>query len=459
MCERVNLSLHNAFITEALFNSDTDKLHYQGKSKELIECEKLLNKLINPKMRGSLDDAISAKDIKEQEKYATQAWTGMWEKSKGTITNSKEMKKICELLKKKFGFAEMYIMVVPYAQFNAFTTPQNFLVRDITAGMPSLFASKKDYYDYDHKYYCFITLYTELFDGTFTADEIMALILHEIGHNFDTSVLSYVGDCLAEPFILYMCGSASGLKNWIVQRVVGQSLISRIMGYLKSPINYILDAYPIVAFFGSYAAQIQMFERKYLDVIDNVKSLLRIRDVIGGVRFMLTYNNPLYLAASAISNLGDVQKEVFSDSFATYHGYGAAMISAFNKAERKMEITTSRSELFNTFVWAGAASRAILQLIHGAAHPETQTRSRLVLDDMKRLSENKTLPPKIKNIVKKDYELAQKAYDTYLKVDPETKRAVASRFSNEIKDKYLFGKVDLRTYLTINSAIDSNSLK
>jgi len=459
MCERINVSLHNAFITEALFNSDTDKLRYQGKSKEFLECEKLLNKVINPKMRGSLDDVINAKNIKEQEKYANQTFTGLWEKSKGTITNSKEIKKVSEILKKKFGFADMYIMVVPYAQLNAFTTPPSFLVRDITTGMPSLFSSKKDYYDYDHKYYCFVTLFTELFDGTFSSAELMAIILHEIGHNFDTSVLAYVGDCIAEPFILYMSGSGDGLKNWLLRSVIANSLVSRLMNYIKSPVNYILDAYPIVAFCGSYAAQLDMLSRKYLDVIHNVKSLLRIRDIIGNIKFMLAYTNPLALAASGIKNLGDVQKEVFSDSFATYHGYGPALISGFNKMEIKMEVATSKSEFLNTFVWAGSAARTILNLISGEAHPETQTRARLVLDDMKRLSENKTLPPKVKAIVKKDYELTKKAYDNFVKVDPKTKRSVAARFNKELKEKYLFGKVDLRTYLTMNSAIDSNSLK
>lgn len=457
--DRRIVSLEEGFLMESIFNSKKDKLHYVGKTKGLLRCETLLNKIVDPKIGNDISKAYfdmvnSGKLSKRNGEKVSNEIADSYKRSASTKINaSKELKEVEKILCKEFGFKELYINVLPIKQTQAMTIFPSFLIRDIQGGMPNYLTSdnKERYYDYSHENVCLVTVFIEFFNGKFTGGEILAVILHEIGHNFDVSLLSYINDIVAIPFTLLM--GKPELKEKPIQFLIGyfggKTLFPRLGGLINKFINEIediLELKPLLVIYNIYL-EYTSFISKFLDTFKIYDNIQRF------IYSLHMFRNPLYLANS----LGSVQQEVFSDSFATVHGYGPELISSFNKLTEVLRITKTKSVFLDTWTWAGATAGLLIQCISN--HPEDQTRARLILDDMKKLSENETFPPKVKAMIKKDYELTKKAYDNYIEVDPDHKKAIAERFTRYFKEKILFGKMDLRTYFTLNSAICGTGLK
>ena len=80
-------------------------------------------------------------------------------------------------------------------------------------------------------------------------------------------------------------------------------------------------------------------------------------------------------------------------------------------------------------------------------HPENQTRARMVLDAMKKCSEDRQNPPGLRKAITQNYVECKKAYDKFLQVEKDDEDGQVTRVVRGIKNKYLGGKMDLRAYL------------
>lgn len=171
---------------------------YFGKSKYLLEGEEVLKKIIKRfkvpfEQRGKrIIDAVA-------------------------VNKSSENKKLEELIKKQFGFGEVCIHWDGSNTVNAFSFSRG-IIRLITTDMPKLPVKQSDggYYDEGHNYICAIGIYAGLIDEGLTAEELMATILHEIGHNFQcTPITNFatVTDLVVVPVNAYFA-----IKNFIKTR-------------------------------------------------------------------------------------------------------------------------------------------------------------------------------------------------------------------------------------------------
>ena len=380
---------------------------YVGKTKNILEIERLLGVMIK--------------------KYGT---TNIIENSRMTLDACPEKKKIEELVKKEFGFGHVTIVIKPQAIINAFTIPSGFIMRDLAAGMPQEATKHGDrWYDEKHQYVFYMAFYTEDFNGTFTPGELTAMLLHEIGHNFDVSTAYWFADCM-------FWGLCIGTGLFFMPA------FKQTIGILIYSIDHMLDyIFPV-----RVVRNIIEIGKRYLSIAMGPFKVIDYLMAVGG-QFA---HDPVGTASSMLTGFG---MEKFSDSFAAAYGYGPETISLMDKLD-KVYMTTKMGSAIDTYTWIGQLAPTFL-LMFIDPHPENQTRAKMVLEDLQKASSDKNVPPQIRKMMYKDYQLAKKTYDAYLQVEPDKKDAVAVRLSRHFKDFAFGGKIDLRSYLFSASALQN----
>lgn len=380
---------------------------YVGKTSNLLKMESVVDAMI--KKYGS----NNARDMASH-----------------VLDDCPEKRELENLLEKEFGFSSAELMIRPVAAVNMITYPKSMLLRDFQCEMPTaLTAHGERYYDESHNYCFYCVLYTELFNGVMTAEEIVAFLLHEVGHQFDVCTMSYIGDVL---FWMSMFSPIGLLVGYFRQEV--GFFVQRIMNAIDS-----ITPYRLLANFGIKAG-------RFISM-----ALGPLGSTVGALGSII---NKIEKAPSEV--VKDILTfgfagEKFADSFVSAYGYGSAWISALDKSDRIM-MTTNRGFLIDTWTWAGSAAPVFLYMFMDP-HPENQTRCKMILQDMKALA-NSDLPPNMRKAVKADYERCAKAYEAYLDVDPDHRNAIALRFSRNFKER-LGGKIDFRTYLYRLSAVQA----
>ena len=377
---------------------------YVGKTKEIKKIEELFNQMIK--------------------KYNTE---GLFDPSCKKLDESAEKKAIEKLLEKEFGFKSAEIKIMPSAMANAFTVPSSLLLRDGLRSMPtSLTAHGEKYYDEKHAYDFFMVLCGELFSGKYTGSEITGLMLHEVGHNFDVSTLSYIGD-----FVYWVMCFADGA---ILQPFIGH-ILSR---YMYEFVAWLTNLTPI-----SFISKLSDYGIKYgsqlLGPLGNALTL-----------FNIVRKNQINLSAVINIPFG-FSGERFADSFAAAYGYGPELMSALHKLDTQTQ-QLDKGFIVDTWTWSGSIAPSILCLLIDP-HPETQTRAKALLEDMEKLANNEQLPKNIRAACKAEYIRSKKGYDLFVQVDPDQKKAITQRFMRKSKDYLFGGKVDLRIYLLNTSAL------
>lgn len=376
---------------------------YVGKTQNIMKVENLFSQMIK--------------------KYGSN---NIIDKSFMTLNDCKEKKEIELLIQKEFGFHSVDIVIRPRAMVNAYTCPMSALMR-ATTGMPTeLTAHGQKWYDVSHSYDYFMCMFNEDFNGDLTAGELTAMTLHEIGHNFDVSTSFYVADIM-----LYgMCFASGAFLLPFIKHLVG-----KYMTHLYALLERIT---PLMILYNCYLTIMDIVSL----VMGPMGSLTQLGQMFAGIA-----QNPLQVP-QALPGFG---QEKFADSFAAAYGYSAETISLMDKLDR-LNQTTDKGYLIDTWTWSGTIAPTIMCMLLDP-HPEHQTRARMVLDDMKELSESKDFPPHMRANAKKEYERAKKAYDLFLQVDKDKSNGAILRLSRNFKETYLSGKLDFRSYMFSCSAI------
>ena len=438
------------YSTEEMFVSNViheEAARYVGKTKYLEEAEKELNKLIvhiqdeNP--NGFIKSAVqNVKSIR----YAM----------KSKINISPEIEKVSRLMEKQFGFKEFVLGVLPVQLDNAFNYPKPMIIRDHQIkGMPTLHHPDGSFYDKTHSYIANSILFDSLFHGKYTGGEILALLLHEIGHQFDISATSYFNTFFLLPFNIYYDVKLGIMTKYLPKPF--QIALDVLQGYLIPMKTHVIPK----LFKTSAANQRQMDPRgfawnsliqtllnKYLmfdEIYERAKNLTKI--VTKPISYLMD-RFPTILPLKIANALTFFNAERFSDSFATVYGYGPELISALRKLDGPL--------LQGNFVIENAmfvidSVSGILNMILDP-HPETQTRCRMIVDDMKKLSENPNYSPKMRKALKAKYEESKAAYDKYIGIDDKEKKWLASTYAKMLKEK-IGGKIDIRALIFRSSAV------
>ena len=454
---------------------------YIGKTQNLIECEIELGKIIK-RMKVPFEKV--GKRIVDAP----------------AINKSKENKKICELLKKEFGFKEFYLHWDGDDTVNGCTWTEGVILRS-GKQLPSLPLKQGQgkYYDHSHEYICVVNIFGGLIDEGITAEELMAVILHEVGHNFTCTPVVTVARYL-EPFWIplslymgfkqfasakgkweefldsglpvfifnddqtkcemnpafqeflkkaatafvrsqkYIKMGMSGLGNFISSNQSLQELIK----YLNNFDQYILDnKNKIMTQWDEYVRRVKEFQES---VKKNPNSFLWFGLVDIGVNVISAIFNGQFAAVKNLfDNTSGYSDEVFADSFATAYGYGPATVS-FQAKMGKMRTRSrflskkNKYSTYNQYVFILLELQSMLT----DPHPMDITRIKNQINKLERDLNDDRTPPEVKEIIKKDLDEANKIMEEYLKFDDKERNISTLMNFQRINILYFGGKLEIR---------------
>lgn len=389
---------------------------YIGKTKPLLAAERELDIIIRERKTNPLTYDMSS-------------------------DGNPHVKAVGKLLQKQFGFKECVINFVPAMIVNACTINTSLVSRSIHY-KSYRFDKKRGHYDEEHCISSFVTVCEGLLENdNMTGGVLLAIILHEIGHDFDNSPWLVVQDIamfISSP-IEMLIGELMKESN-IVQR--GMSIISNIIYRIP----------PLEAFLKLFTGTIGL--------INGIKSFLHEMKVVN----RLMNGNPIKLLrdgkvnkiiADIIIKTAGATGEIHSDELAAVYGYGSELskgLVTLRNSNIRFEGIASKnpatnllvdvySQIFEIILFCSIPEAAI------DCHPSEQARVKSVIDKYERDLANSDFPPEMKKELIRELEETKEIYKGYIECTQDGEKGkVFSMGIRMIKDK-LFGGHDWQNAL------------
>lgn len=350
------------------------------------------------------------------------------------VNSDPELLKFNRMMENQFGFGTYTLTVHNQPSVNAFTCPIDFRFNAKAIGKEKrvIYDPKNGYrYNKEFDYACTQGIYSgALFNPNFTDEEIMALLMHETGHNFyiamsnDNAILGNMFK-----FLLAYCAILDIISGHIEAIPQFSNTITGALNNIERELRS-SNAGKIVAavFFDAPKYVKDLFETAQ-DIGFIIKSILSfnlfllINGTIGGIIRLLNPFNLLLLPRT-------YSDERSADNFATMYGYGPALTSAFEKMESHK---ANNSEILNAlnsipiiaplYHLVGAPGLLIYSAVE--SHPGNLSRMKDQLDLLEREASKSDIDPKMRKIILSDCKAIQKEIDK------------ATNINNHIKDPAL----------------------
>lgn len=335
--------------------------YYQGKTKELIKCESYLREIIKA--------------------ANTDAKSGIF--GSNTLTKKNEWNnKLERELKNMFKAKDVNIYWQDDAT-NAMTlTPMAITIFDSNvnrlAGRP---INRK----------ITIVAYTDLITkANVNERELLALLLHEIGHNFYCCPIMFGFNLFA-----LVVSSPVALLMAFLNNLIQKASYS-ITDFLKSELPLI---YNIITGFSGFIIDISQF----IKPVNYLQSLAH--------RLSSYVANPLNL----INVFTGYGWEKGADSFATMYGYGPDLASALRKmtiSEKSIygRVTSQGGTVASIFVDLNELACDIIAMMMLDPHPSHNQRAAAMLTKLKKDLQTNAYPPEVKKDLQNEIERMEKIY-------------------------------------------------
>ena len=451
---------------------------YFGKTKNLMEIEKLIAGIIKrltvPLKQGGVRIIDAAR-----------------------VNNSELNKKIEALFCKEFGFKEMILHWDGSPEFNACTITYG-LIKLADGSQPAMPIRNGDgtYYDSKHIYICVVNVYAGFIDSKVTPEELVACILHEIGHNFVcTPIVTAVTaiEWALVPVNLYK--SISSIANVVragrnikdalddeetradlekCKAIASSSFVQAFMSWFRFGKYWELTKWGVLNLFHAYFPEMAKKQFQEMDewiLLNKNKVLAKWNKYLKDLEKLKEYykQNPNFLNTTAFVSKGfDIVRlifwhdlatiehfltlqsgysnEVFADSFASAYGYGAATVSLQRRIEyvvlkNRALSKKNKYNVYNQYIYI----MTDIMTTFLDEHPASQTRMKNQIDKLKRDLEDPDVDPRIRKELLADLEKAEGIYNEYLNnFPPELKHLAVIMNYNQLNEMYFGGKFDLR---------------
>ena len=430
---------------------------YYGRSKELKQIESEFNAIIK-EVRKVYTDNMSV-----------SGYHDMLQKIIVSNDVKPHIAKIETLFKKQFGFNDfnlIYASVEGISDPNAFAVPSGIIRRTIAHdGMFNIVPLKQQsggYYDKTHTYTCTVMITPGMFDVMdLTGAEMLALVLHEIGHNFQCTPLANIGWFL--PFLdLFEINFDAGQK----------AKVAKNPAFIRF-INYILD--------NELSNEWYAFKTKFGNLLyeifsSAIKPIIMLTDMIGkalnNIKWMYVQMMPFLLgtlsivgAAMSIRKMNPAtllnvfcgySGEVFADSFAVAYGYGPELSSAMSKLGAHYEMSYNLlmdNPVLGPLYELNIVTFEIIQDIFNLdPHPSNQRRIMNMMEKLEREINSGKLPPALKKSAMEDLKKNRRIYQKFLNAEVGDKQFALIASYRTLNDSLFGGKLDVKH--TINKIVN-----
>lgn len=344
--------------------------YYAGKPKEFIRCEGYLREII----KLIKEDHDGANPFRQRNVYRDAEPCRKLERELADFFNVKEIK-----IYWNTGMVNAYTL--PGASFTAMDRRKNYL--------GGKYQNLKLY----------LVIYENLvYQANLTEQELMAVILHEIGHNFYYCPIS-------AGFDLYMAILTLGLGPIMV-------LISRALAYQLPNLvrDWTKKNIPMLNNIGDTVN----------DVITNINSVvapftmpIQLCAYLGNMLYSMVVNGPFDAIKNGTLGYGN---EKAADSLAAKYGYGPEQASALHKMTLPENIVGSKMLRamgpFGSII--DDLNQITADIVYGMTldpHPSNNQRAASMLKKLQKDLDKGDYPPDMKRDLQKEIDRMQKAFD------------------------------------------------
>ena len=370
---------------------------YFGKTKELLEIERLI---------GVMRDKYGIKSIDEKDNRSKFVFKG----DRKYSNSSPEMIKINRLFEKAFGFDSFALIIIHTELTNAMTMPVSVCI-DAPESTHKLQASLTGFKKAggDKTFVC-------IMDGIFfneklTPAEVLGVILHEVGHNFQTSISP-------------VCRGFSYIDRIIRVIMIPVSIMEIVQSDRKGKVGDLISmGVALPTMFNVARKRIidgyQTLIKDQPEVMESIEATnLVITSITGPIALFKDIKNivkrlatglipPVLFFKTLAAHIGDIalsgideRGEIIADKFAAAYGYGAECQTALHKC-RKMGFGMPSQEfirkipILNLYYDLISVPNQILGHIIDC-HPTQIYRTKATLDFMKNELSKEDIDPKMK---------------------------------------------------------------
>lgn len=357
---------------------------YKGKTPNLLKAEDALSKLIDSMKNDSLKD----------------------------YTNSPDNKSLENALCNQFGFKSVNISWkrFPSAMSNVYTM---FNVNVLFGNSPGFVDSKTGYYDKNHKHVLYIVADSNAVKNLgWSAQEYLAVLLHEIGHNFDSS--PYM---LIHLSMLTISQLTSIMLDIIENKNVPVTLLPTIKQIASTTNSGRTIISSITAFIEKIKDQFPVL-KKFMNGVKIIGSTLSRWAEKGISPLLILSTVPAYVLFSPLLQLSSAfmrKNEQHADSFAVYYGYGDSLASALSRLETmNLNVDKVHSPINKVLTDLALANRTIINGlcgIHGSQDTRIMDTILLIENEIKRGD----YPPEVVAELKDQLENTKLTYSIFMK--------------------------------------------
>lgn len=374
-----------SYLTESEFMDALDSVGafteaYFGKSSTLIEIEQVMNSLV---------ELIKKKPFHN---YSSHEYT----------------KQLQNLITKQFGFKDTIITWTHTPDTAPFVGTLSGL-DNLNPSFNTKYGKESGYYDTKHKHVCVIHCSTALVSAyNVTGPEYTAILLHEIGHNFDKSIykaLTIIFGML-KSFVTFginmpMDGSRpqpsvhvnpiGGASSTAQATLMSLTPVKRAYGTITKFVDTIIYGNPIL--------------RNYFKIMMAFSSKLSrfVTSIFAPIGLITTV--PASIILSPITHLMTTttrKSEEFADSFATAYGYGTELASGLSKLQTHgflKNIDKNPKGISKVFLDLTMAYLELTESFMVPTHGTSATRAQSMIDGLKRDLSSEDIDPEVKRYI------------------------------------------------------------
>lgn len=342
-------------------------------------------------------------NIRQMQKCITELRKDMFDNwSLSRLNTHPSVKRFNRLVEKEFGFKGFCLYISPKRIINAFTMPIYLNVKSLSKRnnlMSNLVVTKNGYkFKPEAEYTAYVCIYRGiLMDSRLTDREIMAIILHEIGHNFQAAISNKQSALAQSATILYIISIITNLMNFssIKQILRAPFVLTGAYQAIMKSIDDILSTnfkhfYHFTDIFRATLNEIKYPFNKALKYVNLIS-----RYSVLPAHLALKLNPFSILIASA---MGKYRGEKIADNFATMYGYGPDIASGTSKLEGDEILSNIHIPLASPLIGLIESTFMFLYTLPDE-HPAAVSRVKDQSDYLKKELEREDFDPKFKKEV------------------------------------------------------------
>ena len=249
-----------------------------------------------------------------------------------------------------------------------------------------------------------------LLDNQYTDREIVAILLHEIGHNFSDSINNTLGMFSNIKKVLLIPSIISNPKA-VSNTITGS--ITKYNDYMRKNYPDMVSAFNALKLFIGTGKYVLMNISRAMSLIPT-EAILNLYNVINNT-IQTAIRNPVNLVLNTIFKFFGKEDEYTSDSFTTMYGYGSDLSSALIKLSRhnptRVDSLIKSTEFGAMYFAVLVEFTDFLSGLISDNHPSTAKRLLNVLNTLEQEYNKDYINPKTKKAIKEEIDEIKKLID------------------------------------------------